>query len=184
MPRICQWYWFHCIPCSEWRTSKTVCKREYACRATRDQATLPKGILRPFPNDPMWPVTRQVRQQPRGVSFPAVSSKPATSVIVLHSLVPWPVALRAKQKGRELNAPPQEAPRSAYPENTPSRALVGRGSGRSLDSENSRFSCETRSRSYANRFWLLVTGDSSLLLLHRSVAVLARGGQALKQNSR
>ena len=56
-----------------------------------------------------------------------------------------------QKKGRELNAPSPEAPRSAYQESTPSRARLGACSV-GLLVENSRFSGETRSRSYAKCF--------------------------------
>src|ERR1039458_10364088 len=54
-----------------------------------------------------------------------------------------------EQKGRELNAPPLEAPRSALHESDIKPRPMGACSTRSRAIENSRFSNETRSRSYA-----------------------------------
>jgi hypothetical protein len=44
------------------------------------------------------------------------------------------------KKGRELNAPPREAPRSAFERSTPSRARWARASAALSSSKNSRFS--------------------------------------------
>lgn len=58
----------------------------------------------------------------------------------------------AKKKGRELVAPPQEAPRSAHPENAPSRARLGASLGLASGFENSRFSCEAVAEATLNCF--------------------------------
>ena len=57
-----------------------------------------------------------------------------------------------EQKGRELNAPPPEAPRSACAENEPSRARLGARSVGPLHIENSRFSDETVAGATLNFF--------------------------------
>ena len=61
-----------------------------------------------------------------------------------------------QQKWRELVAPFIEAPRSAFGENAPSRA-VWRVLGQGLSGENSRFSMKTVAE-LRKMFWLSVSG--------------------------
>jgi len=64
-----------------------------------------------------------------------------------------------EHEGRELNAPPVEAPRRALQRSTPSRAQWGACSVGSL-LECSRFSTEIRSHSYAKMFRFVLHGCS------------------------
>jgi hypothetical protein len=57
-----------------------------------------------------------------------------------------------EQKGRELDAPPLEAPRSALEEDAIKPRPMGACSTRSLPNENSRFPSETVAISYAKLF--------------------------------
>lgn len=97
---------------------------------------------------------------------PRVTLASCVSDLLLFSMMASALRNRAQQeKGRELVAPPQEAPRSAHPENTPSRARWARAGGLSSGFEYSRFSCEAGSRSYAKVVKLRGCLVSSHLLL-------------------
>jgi hypothetical protein len=78
--------------------------------------------------------------------------------------VPWRNHEPGQKKGREPVAPPSKAPRSAHPENAPSRARWARHLGWPLDLKNSRFFDEAVAEATLNIFQFVLLFHFLLLL--------------------